>query len=119
MYGIERSIENQREKRRNRNDFTSEVAYSSRREKKEIEGMLDDINDNDQEMYWVQVSILIMAKSREELEQNEKSISKVVGTSQCYLRQREAFNTVLPIGVNQLNLSRAMFTQSACTIAST
>lgn len=68
MYGIERSIENQREKRRNRNDFTSEVAYSSRREKKEIEGMLDDINDNDQEMYWVQVSILIMAKSREELE---------------------------------------------------
>ena len=116
MYGIERSIENQREKRRNRNDFTSEVAYSSRRKKKEIEGMLDDINDNDQEMYWVQVSILIMAKSREELEQNEKSISKVVGTSQCYLRQREAFNTVLPIGVNQLNLSRAMFTQSACIL---
>lgn len=119
--GIESNIASQREKRRKNNDFSEEVSYKLRREKKEIEEMLDDINDNDQKMLWVGVEILLSGESKEELASNESTIHSITDKYSCRimpyrLRQREAFNSVLPLGVRQVNLFRAMFTQTACIL---
>jgi len=119
--GIESNIATQKEKRRRSNDFSAEVSYKLRREKKEIEEMLDDVNDNDQNMFWVGVSILLSAESKKELLVNESTIRSIIDKFSCRLmtyrlRQREAFNSVLPLGVRQVNLFRAMFTQTACIL---
>lgn len=119
--GVESDIAKQLSKKRQNNDFVSDVSYKLRKEKEDIESMLDDINDNDQKMFWIGVTILIAADSMEDLKQNESMVHSIVDKYSCRLlnynlRQREAFNTALPIGVRQVNLLRAMFTQTACIL---
>lgn len=119
--GVESDIAKQLSKKRQHNDFVSDISYKLRKEKEDIEGMLDDINDNDQKMFWIGVTILIAADSMESLKQNESMVQSIVDKYSCRLmnynlRQREAFNTAMPIGVRQVNLLRAMFTQTACIL---
>lgn len=45
--GIESDIIRQQRVRNKNNDFSSEISYNKRIEKKEIEGIMDDVREND------------------------------------------------------------------------
>lgn len=118
LMGVENTIAKQQQKRNRNGAFSSEISYKVRREKKDLEHMLDELRENDQKMFWVGISMGVLAEDEEGLRDNLTSITQVVEKATCkvipyYMRQREALNTVLPIGGRYVDMMRAMFTSAA------
>lgn len=119
--GIESDIIRQQRVRNKNNDFSTEISYIKRAEKKEIEAIMDDVSENDQCLYYVSVTVLIVAESKEELESITETVETIgkrnsVTIDTHYLKQREALNTALPIGVRQVETMRTMLTQSLAVL---
>ncbi|MHB8130234.1 MAG: VirB4-like conjugal transfer ATPase, CD1110 family [Mobilitalea sp.] len=119
--GIESDIIKQQRVRNKNNDFSSEISYSKRTEKKEVEGIMDDVRENDQCLFYVAVTIILMADSKAELESICETVETIGKRNSCtidvhYLKQREALNTALPIGVRQVETMRTMLTQSLAVL---
>ena len=119
--GIESDIIKQQRVRNKNNDFSSEISYNKRIEKKEIEEIMDDVRENDQCLYYVAVTIILMADSKEELDSMTETVETIgkrnsVSIEEHYLKQREALNTALPIGVRQVETMRTMLTQSLAVL---
>ena len=118
LMGVEQTIVKQQEKRNRNKAFSSEISYKVRREKEELEKMLDELRDNDQKMFWVGLSMGVLADTPEELESHITAIRQVAEKATCSIdsycmRQREALNTVLPIGGRYVDRMRALFTSAA------
>ena len=82
---------------------------------------MDDVSENDQCLYYVSVTVLIVAESKEELESITETVETIgkrnsVTIDTHYLKQREALNTALPIGVRQVETMRTMLTQSLAVL---
>ena len=119
--GIESDIIRQQRVRNRNNDFSSEISYTKRNEKKEIENIMDDVRDNDQCLFYVAVTMVFLAKTREELDSITDTVMTIgkrnsVTIDKHYLMQREAVNTALPIGVRQVETMRTMLTQSLASL---
>lgn len=119
--GIEADIIKQQRVRNRNNDFSSEISYNKRIEKKEIEEIMDDVRENDQCLFYVAVTILLMADSKEKLDSMTETVETIgkrnsVTIEEHYLKQREALNTTLPIGVRQVETMRTMLTQSLAVL---
>ena len=115
--GIESDILKQQRVRNRNNDFASDISYTKKTEKKEIEGIMDDVRENDQCLFYVGVTMIIMADSKAELKSITDTIKTIGKGHNCvidtlYLKQREALNTALPIGVRQVETMRTMLTNS-------
>ena len=68
---------------------------------------MDDVRENDQCLFYVGVTIILMADSKKELESITETVETIGKRNSCtidvhYLKQREALNTALPIGVRQV-----------------
>lgn len=118
LMGVEQTIVKQQEKRNRNKAFSSDISYKVRREKEELEKMLDELRDNDQKMFWVGVSMGVLADNEEQLEEHITALTQVAEKSTCsissyYMCQREALNTVLPIGGRYVDQMRALFTSAA------
>ena len=59
--GIESDIIKQQRVRNKNNDFSTEISYAKRTEKREIEAIMDDVRENDQCLFYVGVTIIVMA----------------------------------------------------------
>ena len=119
--GIESDIIRQQRVRNKNNDFSSEISYNKRIEKKEIEEIMDDVRENDQCLYYVSVTIILMAQTKEELDSMTETVKTIgkrnsVTIEEHYLKQRESLNTALPIGVRQVETMRTMLTQSLAVL---
>jgi type IV secretory pathway VirB4 component len=119
--GIESDIIKQQRVRNKNNDFSSEISYSKRTEKKEIEEIMDDVRENDQCLFYVAVTIILMADTKAELESICETVETIGKRNSCtidvhYLKQKEALNTALPIGVRQVETMRTMLTQSLAVL---
>lgn len=119
--GIESDIIKQQRVRNKNNDFSSDISYAKRTEKKEIETIMDDVRENDQCLYYVAVTIILMADSKKELESISETVETIGKRNSCtidvhYLKQREALNTALPIGVRRVETMRTMLTQSLAVL---
>jgi type IV secretory pathway VirB4 component len=91
--GVESDIIKQQRVRNKNNDFSSEISYNKRIEKKEIEEIMDDVRENDQCLYYVAVTIILMADSKEELESMTETVETIskrnsVTIEEHYLKQR-------------------------------
>ena len=91
------------------------------RGKKEIEEIMDDVRENDQCLFFVGVTIILMAESKKELESVCETVETIGKRNSCtidthYLKQREALNTALPIGVRQVETMRTLLTQSLAVL---
>ena len=119
--GIESDIIKQQRVRNRNNDFSSDISYAKRTEKKEVETMMDDVRENDQSLFLVSLTMLIMADSREELNSYTETIKSIAKGHGCvmdilYFRQREGLNTTLPIGVRQVETMRTLFTNAMISL---
>ena len=79
--GIESDIIKQQRVRNKNNDFSTEISYAKRTEKKEIEEIMDDVRENDQCLFFVGVTIILMAESKKELESVYEASRPVTGTA--------------------------------------
>ena len=111
-----REIEKQQETRNRAWAWSSDISYDKRREKDELEGYLDIMNENNEKFFYVGIYAVISAPSRQQLENDCLAFTTVaVGEgltfAPAYYEQIEAVDTALPIGVRHLGYMRAMFTQ--------
>ena len=70
--GIENDILRQQRVRNKNNDFSSDISYLKKVQKKIIEGVMDDVRENDQNVFFTGVTILLMAEDKKELDRNDK-----------------------------------------------
>lgn len=118
LMGVENTIAKQQEKRNKRGAFSSDISYKVRREKKELERMLDELRENDQKMLWVSLTAGIIADNDDKLDEALTAVNHVAEKASCsmvpyYMRQREALATALPAGGRYVDMMRALFTSSA------
>lgn len=112
----ERSIEKQQEQRNKNGAFTTEPSYDKRKEKEETEEYLDQVRRNDEKMFLVGFTIVVMAKDEKELESRTNSLQLIANSHNMtlethWLRQKDSFKTSLPLGCRFVNTMRPMFTQ--------
>lgn len=115
---VQDKIRKQQKKRNKNGDYTSEISYKVAMEDKEVHEMMDQANNNGQKMFWVSVAGIILADTLLKLDAAVDSLSLIVENSGSELdgyayRQREAVNSILPIGVRQVDMMRNMFTDMA------
>ena len=115
--GVESDIIKQQRVRNKNNDFSTEISYSKRMEKKDIEDMMTNVRENDESMFYTSVNMVVMAETKEELDSACETIvtigkSNGVTIDTHQFMQREALNTILPIGVRQVETMRTMLTNS-------
>lgn len=103
---IEDSIRKQQQKRNKNRDFSSDISYSKRMEKEDMEGYLEEVRNYDQDVVMIGVDMLVFADDLKDLEVKVDAIKDFAKGEDVYFEinemcQREGFNTVLPIGVRQ------------------
>ena len=118
LMGVENTIAKQQEKRNRRRAFSSDISYKVRREKKALERMLDELQENDQKMFWTGVTVAVLADGEDKLEDGLTAVHQVAEKASCklipyYMRQRQAAATALPVGGRYVDMMRALFTSSA------
>lgn len=119
---IEDNIAKQQEKRNRNHNYSSDISYKRRKEKREIEEMLDEINESDESAFFVGVTMVLMADSMDKIKEATEEVITLARREALtkidihYLKQREALNTVLPIGVRQVDSMRVLFGQPVAAL---
>lgn len=115
--GIENDIANQQQRHNKQEAYSSQITYKKRVEKASIEEYMTDVAENDQNQYLVGLLICLFADTKDELDAISASVcSYAAGRNVKFeiarYMQREAFNTVLPIGCMQMDHMRTMLTRN-------
>lgn len=115
--GIEGDIAKQQQRYNKQEAYSTQITYKKRMEKAAIEEYMTDVAENDQNQYLVGLLFAVMADSKNELDAIAASVrsfaaGRGVKFEIAKYLQREAFNTVLPIGCMQMDHLRTMLTRN-------
>ncbi len=119
--GIENDILKQQRVRNRNHDFSSDISYLKKVQKEKIEGVMDDVRENDQNLFYVGVNMVIMADTKEELDSITETLRNIGNGRMCQIephhyQQMEALNTVLPVGNRQVSTLRTMLTRDIAAL---
>lgn len=101
---------------RNKN-FSSGPSYQKSKKKEELEDYMDQIDDNDENGFFMQMLVAVRGKNQKDLAENVETM-KLIGAGMGihfvidYNQQIQALNTLLPIGARRVDHMRAMLTSS-------
>ena len=117
LLGVETNITNWQRKQNANNNFSALVPYDMELQRKESKEFLDDLTTRDQRMMLGVITMVIMADSLEELDQDTESILATARKHMCQIavlkyQQLDGLNTVLPIGTRKINAFRTLTTES-------
>ena len=115
--GIENDIANQQQRHNKQEAYSSQITYKKRVEKASIEEYMTDVAENDQNQFLVGLLVCIFGGSKDELDAISASVCSYAAGRNVKLEiarymQREAFNTVMPIGCMQMDHMRTMLTRN-------
>ena len=118
--GVEKNITDWQMKQNRNNNFSAIIPYDMELQRKECKEFLDDLIVRDQRMMLCNITVVHLADSIEELNKDTETLKAVARKYVCELetlyfskRQLDGLQTVLPIGVNKLNITRTLLTESA------
>lgn len=119
--GVQRSIKRQGKAKLKEKDFDSEISYPVQMEQDTIKELINDVNKKEQHMFWTNVIIIVMADTLQKLENDvelvkSRSRNSFVIMDNLYNMQKEALNTVLPIGVKQVDVGIPLETKSIVSL---
>ncbi len=119
--GIENDILKQQRVRNRNHDFSSDISYIKKVQKEKIEGVMDDVRENDQNLFYVGVDMVVMADTKEELDSITETLRNMGNGRMCQIephhyQQLEALNTVLPVGNRQVSTLRTMLTRDIAAL---
>lgn len=121
LMAIENRISKQQQRRNKNKDFATDISYKTTREKNDVIKIMDDMRDNDINAMFVSCTIIVLGNSDKELEQNVKSFKTIckqngLKVEECYMKQREAISTALPLGKKYIESGRFMLASSAASL---
>lgn len=99
-------IENQKQSNRNRNDFLSDASEKLLKQQETLQKFENDLTGESDKYFNSTMYILLLTNTKEELEKNTDRLVtaatlKSGEVKPCFNKQREAFNSVLPIGLQE------------------
>ena len=120
LLGVNTNITNWQRRQNANNNFSAVVPYDMEMQREECKEFLDDLTIRDQRMMLCNITIVHLADSKEELDNDTELLKSVARKFMCDLsilyfssRQLDGLCTVLPIGLNRLNIIRTLLTESA------
>lgn len=121
LMGAEKNIDRQQRKRNKDLAFASEISRKVKKEKEDIESILDLIDEHDQSTFFMGTTLVVFADTQEDLSSKVDTIKRIAADDSCKadvyaFKMREAFNTVLPLGVRQVENTRFAVTRSAAAM---
>lgn len=113
----ERAITEEIDQKRRAGIPTITPSYPREKKKQEIENYIDQLDDNDEKGFFMNLLVVITANSEEELVERMhemQTIGKKEGVilETCDFTQLKAWNTALPIGGRQVDYMRFFLTSS-------
>ena len=113
---VENKIRSQNQTRVKQMDFQSDISLGVQMNKTDIKGMIMSMKNDGQHYFYTMLNIVVLAQNEEELKNNvdlvlQTAKSDGVILDYNYYRQREALNTVLPIGVRQVSNGSVIWTK--------
>ena len=117
LLGTETNITNWQRKQNANNNFSAEVPYDLEMRRQELREFLDDLSSRDQKMMLSVLTIVITADTLDELNQQTKSMQelareRVSQIAVLKFQQLDGLHTVLPAGVQKLDIFRTLITES-------
>lgn len=121
LLGIETNITNWQRKQNANNNFSAVVPYDMEQQRKESKEFLDDLTTRDQRMMFANLTLVIAADTKEQLEADTETILIVARKHLCQIvplryQQMNGLNTALPIGVRKINNLRTLTTESLAVL---
>lgn len=120
LLGVNTNITNWQRRQNANNNFSAVIPYDMEMQREECKEFLDDLTIRDQRMMLCNITIVHLADSKEELDNDTELLKSVARKFMCdssilYFssRQLDGLCTALPIGLNRLNIIRTLLTESA------
>lgn len=117
ILGIETNIA-QWQRRQNQNENHSAVLpYDLEKQREESRDFLEDLVARDQRMFFGTLTIVHIADTKEELDNDTETLKSIAGQHRCQLgilryQQCDGLSTVMPSGVKKINTKRTLTTES-------
>ena len=110
-------IENEKQRNRNNNDYLADASTKLLNEKEKLDLFSKELDTNDDHYFNTTMMILVLAKDKDELAHIEEKLMnaaslKSVKLKACFGKQREALNSVLPLGIQEFK--RVVNLSSSC-----
>lgn len=115
--GVQQNIRRQNKKRIKERDFSSDISYSVQQDQSVVINVLNNVINSNEHIFWTGITILVIADSLDQLKKDvallkRSSNNMGVVLDHLYTMQKEALNTVLPIGVKQVDTGKPLMTKS-------
>ena len=115
--GVETNITNWQRRQNNNNNFSAVIPYDMEQQRQESKEFLDDLTTRDQRMFVCVLTIVLIADTKEELEQYTESLLSTGRKHLCQLsilryQQLDGLNTCMPHGVRKIDTLRTLTTES-------
>ena len=117
--GVESTIGKWQSRQNNNNNFSATIPYHLRRQREEMEQLMDDVNKNDQGLNVVTLTIVHVADSLEQLNNDTERLTAV---RDCKLfpatyQQLDGLITALPFGPCRINAKRTLLTRCLAAVS--
>ena len=121
LLAIETDITKWQQKQNMNNNFSANVPYEMEQMRKEIKEFLDDITTRDQRMMFVTVTLVHVADTLDELNNDTETLLSIGRKHLCNFgilkyQQEDGFNTVLPYGLMRIKAVRTLTTESTAVL---
>jgi len=121
MLGVETNAANWQRRQNANNNFTAMLPYDMELQRKETREFLEDLTARDKKMMFAVMTVVHMADSKKQLDQDTAAIKNIAITERCQLstlkwQQMDGLNTALPIGVRRIDTMRTLTTESLAAL---
>jgi len=115
--GVETNITQWQRKQNENNNFSAVIPYDMERQREESKEFLDDLITRDQRMFLSVLTVVHIADTKEELDNDTETLITTANKHLCQLsilkyQQLDGLNTVMPYGVRNINSLRTLTTES-------
>lgn len=114
---VETNIAKWQKSQNENNNFSAEIPYDLQRQREESKEFLDDLMTRDQKMFLSTITIVHTADTKEELDNDTETLVATGNKHLCQVatlkyQQLDGLNTVMPIGVKNVQMERTLTTES-------
>ena len=121
MLGVETNATNWQRRQNANNNFSAVLPYDIELQRRETKEFLEDLTTRDQRMLFAVVTLVHMADTKKQLDDDTEAIKTASRKKLCQLavlkwQQMDGLNTALPIGVRKINVMRTLTTESLAVL---
>lgn len=115
--GVETNITNWQRRQNANNNFSAVIPYDLEQQRNESKEFLDDLTTRDQRMFVSVLTLVHIADSKDQLDNDTESLMTTARKHLCQVstlkwQQLDGLNTVMPFGVRKIDVLRTLTTES-------